>query len=104
MLRSLLLTGLILGAAPALAQNPQPASPADPTVEVAPPNAPAPPPEKIAPPSGNLSQRLSKQNGAIKPPNVDPDMTISPPSSSNASKSVISPPGSPGGDRSVIPK
>ena len=79
MLRALSLTALILVAAPAMAQNPQPTSPTNPTVPVAPPNAASPPPEQIAPPDGTLSNRLSQQKGTITPPNVDPGMTVSPP-------------------------
>jgi hypothetical protein len=109
MLRMLSLTTLILVAAPALAQNPQPTSPTNPTVPVAPPAAPSPPPEKIAPlsgnpGSGNLSNRLSQQKGMVTPPNVDPGMTVSPPRNSSATTPVIPPPGSPGGNGSVVPK
>jgi hypothetical protein len=109
MLRMLSLTALILVAAPALAQNPQPTSPTNPTVPVAPPAAPSPPPEKIAPlsgnpGSGNLSNRLSQQKGMVTPPNVDPGMTVSPPRNSSATTPVIPPPGSPGGNGSVVPK
>jgi len=103
--RTLLLTALILAAAPAWAQNPQATSPANPTVPIAPPNSASPPPEKIAPPSGNLSDRLSQQKGMITPPaNVDPGMTVTPPRSGSVTTPVIPPPGSPGGNRSVIPK
>ena len=66
MLRTLSLSALILTSAPALAQNPQPAPPANPTVPVAPPNAASPPPEKIAPDQiGSMSNRLSHQKGTI---------------------------------------
>jgi hypothetical protein len=101
MLRTLSITALILIAAPAMAQNPQPTNP---TVPVAPPNAPSPPPEKIAPPDQDLSSRLSKQKGMITPPNVDPGMAVSPPRNSGATTPVIPPPGSPGGNPSVVPK
>jgi hypothetical protein len=118
-LTALILTATVASAAPALAQNPQPASPANPTVPMAPPNAPSPPPERIAPPSGNtlggtsssgstgrgdLSNRLSRQQGTITPPNIDPGMQVSPPRNGSATTPVIPPPGSPGGNRSVIPK
>jgi hypothetical protein len=77
MTRFACLLGLTIAATPALAQNPQTAPPANPTVPIAPPNAPSPPPEKIAPSEGNsLSDHLSQQKGTIKPPpNVDPGMT-----------------------------
>jgi hypothetical protein len=104
MLRTLWLTGLMLAATPALAQNPQPTSPANPTVPIAPPNAASPPPEKIAPPDTTLSNRLSDHKGTITPPNVDPGMTVRPPRDNAASTPVIPPPGSPGGNPSVVPK
>jgi hypothetical protein len=128
-LTAAILTAAVASAAPALAQNPQSASPANPTVPMAPPNAPSPPPEKIAPPAGNtlggtspggtspggaspsgsarhgdLSNRLSQQQGTITPPNIDPGMQVTPPRDGSATTPVIPPPGSPGGNRSVIPK
>jgi hypothetical protein len=99
-----ILAALILAAGPALAQNPQPANPANPTVPVAPPNAAPPPPEQIAPPDRSLSDRLSRDKGTIAPPNVDPGMTVRPPARCVGSTPVIPPPGSPGGNPSVIPK
>jgi hypothetical protein len=105
MLRTLSVTAVLLMAAPAMAQNPQPASPSNPTVQVAPPNAASPPPEKIAPPSGgDMSNRLSLQRGTINPPNVDPNMTVRPPAHTGTTTPVIPPPGSPGGNPSVVPK
>jgi hypothetical protein len=95
---------MILAAAPAMAQNPQPAPPANPTVQVAPPNAASPPPEKIAPPARDMSSRLSRQKGTIDPPNVDPGMTVNPPAHSGTRTPVIPPPGSLGGNPSVVPK
>jgi hypothetical protein len=103
MLRTVSLTALILIAAPAIAQNPQPASPTNPTVPVAPPSAASPPPEKVAPAAPDMSGRLSQQKGTINPPNVDPGMTVSPPARGGTTP-VIPPPGSPGGNPSVIPK
>ncbi len=88
----------------ALAQNPQPTAPTNPTVPVAPPSAPTPPPEQVAPSSGDMSSKLSQQRGMIKPPNVDPGMTVAPPANGTATTPVIPPPGSPGGNRSVVPK
>jgi hypothetical protein len=104
MTRTLSLSALVLIAAPAMAQNPQPASPANPTVQVAPPNAASPPPEKIAPANRDMSSRLSQQKGMINPPNVDPGMTVSPPAHGAGVTPVIPPPGSPGGNPSVVPK
>ena len=105
MLRPLSLTALLLVTAPVMAQNPQPTSPTNPTVQLAPPNAPSPPPERIAPAAkGDLSNRLARQNGTITPPDVDPGMTVTPPPRAGARTLVIPPPGSPGGNPSVVPK
>jgi hypothetical protein len=101
--RTFLLIGLIAAAGSAMAQNPQPTSPDNPSVPIAPPNSASPPPEQIVPPRGNPSGLPTHQQGAIKPPNVDPGMTVAPPNTS-ASIPVIHPPGSPGGNQSVIPK
>jgi len=105
MIRFACLIALTIAASPALAQNPQTAPPANPTVPIPPPNAPSPPPEKIAPAEGNsLSDNLSQQKGTIKPPaNVDPKMTVQPPQH-GAATPVIPPPGSPGGNPTVVPK
>jgi hypothetical protein len=55
-------------------------------------------------PSGNLSERLNRSEGVIKPPdNVDPGLQRKPPEDS-AKMPVIPPPGSPGGDPNVKPK
>jgi hypothetical protein len=102
MLRILSLSVLILTAAPALAQNPQPAPPTNPTVPVAPPNAASPPPERIVPPDGTMSDRLSQKKGTITPPNVDPGMKVDPPRNARPTMPVIPPPGS--GNGSVVPK
>ena len=110
MLRVLSLTALVMAATPALAQNPQPTTPQNPTVPTALPNAPSTPPEQIAPPlkapgaNGNLSDRLARHNGTIEPPDVDPGMTVKPPPDAGGSTPVIPPPGAPGGNRSVVPK
>ena len=108
-IRQLSLTALILGTAPALAQNPQPGPPTSPIPPVAPPNAAKPPPEKIAPPSPSptpsLSDHLSRRKGVLKPPShVDPEMTVKPPRKGAGTMPVIPPPGTPGGNRSVVPK
>ncbi|WP_428484504.1 hypothetical protein [Rhodopila sp.] len=107
---------LLLIAVPALAQNPQTAAPENPTVPMAPQNAPSPPPERVAPPvgnqgagkpgsgSGSLSSQLSRQKGTVRPPNVDPGMTVSPSPRQQGTMPVIPPPGSPGGNPSVVPK
>ncbi len=100
-------SALILAVPAAQAQNPQPATPENPTVTVAPQNAPAAPPEKIAPSGGTtLSEQLSKGRGTVVPPkpNMDPGMTVSPPTAAEGRMPVISPPGSPGGNTTVVPK
>ena len=54
--------------------------------------------------SGNLSERLDRSGGVIKPPeNVDPGLQKNPPEDS-AKMPVIPPPGTPGGDPNVKPK
>jgi hypothetical protein len=96
----------------ALAQNPQPAPPAEPHPTVAPPSAAQPPPEQIAPGggmpgtpgTGNLSQRLSRQEGTLQPPTVDPGIRAPLPPNSGGTMPVIPPPGTPGGNRTVVPK
>lgn len=104
------LLGLLVSA-PAFAQNPQPAPPTNPTPPIAPPNAASPPPERVAPGgstgstgSGTLSDRLSRDRGTVKPPAVDPGMTVAPPRTGAGTTPVIPPPGSPGGNQSVVPK
>lgn len=106
MKRLLFCSALIVGSAAAHAQNPQSASPENPSVPVAPQNAPSAPPEQIAPSgrNGTLSEQLSKQRGTVRPPNVDPGMTVSPAPSAGGRMPVIPPPGSLGGNSSVVPK
>lgn len=103
------LVGLPLGA---VAQNPQPAPPQETHPPVAPPNAPSPPPEQIAPGgaaagahgSDTMSDRLSRQQGTLTPPAVDPGIRAALPSHSQDTMPVIPPPGTPGGDPHVAPK
>lgn len=104
MVRALSLIAMLLIAAPAMAQNPQPTSPTNPTVPVAPPSSASPPPEKIAPSDETMSGRLAQQKGTITPPNVDPGIAVSPPAHSGGTMPVIPPPGSPGSNQSVVPK
>ena len=96
------------------AQNPQPAAPHETHAPVAAPNSPLPPPEQIAPggrsPSvagddKNLSDKLSRQQGMLQPPKVDPGIQAPvPPQAGHSSMPVIPPPGSRGGDQKVVPK
>ena len=62
--------------------------------------------EGQAPPgSGNLSDRLDRSKGVIKPPQgVDSGMHVPAPDAGSQRTPVIPPPGTPGGDQSVEPK
>ena len=54
--------------------------------------------------SDNLSGKLNNSNGVIPPPRqVDPGMTIKPPSDGGSMR-IIPPPGSAGGNQNVQPK
>lgn len=96
------------------AQNPQPAAPHETQAPVAAPNSPQPPPEQIVPGGGspsiagddkNLSDKLSRQQGMLQPPKVDPGIQAPvPPHAGTSTMPVIPPPGSPGGDQKVVPK
>jgi hypothetical protein len=84
---------------PALAQNPLPAPPTAQQPPLGPPNSTTPPPEKIEPrvdPPGH--------SGTVRPPNVDPGMTVQPPANAQGTMPVVPPPGSRGGDQNVVPK
>jgi len=103
---------LAIAASAAVAQNPQPAPPGDPHTALAPPNAATPPPERIAPgandrataQAGSLSDRLSRQQGTLQPPSVDPGINATPPAHGAGTMPVIPPPGTPGGNQRVVPK
>ena len=109
-----MIIAVVLGLAtvPAWAQTPQTAAPQSPPPPLTTPSSPtAPPPEKIAPPatggasSGSLSDRLAETHGTVKPPAVDPGMTVHPPAQgSHGAMPVIPPPGTPGGNPTVVPK
>jgi hypothetical protein len=100
----ILITALVSLSAPALAQNPQVAAPQNPVVPMAPQTGPAAPPERMSPSSGNgtLSSQLSRNNGSVSPPNVDPGMAIAP--GQQGTMPVVKPPGTQGGNPSVVPK
>lgn len=111
--RNILAAAVLAIAVPAAhAQNPQPAPPGEPHTSLAPPNAPSPPPEQIAPDAngrstaqaGNLSDKLSRQQGTLQPPNVDPGINAAPPARGATGMPVIPPPGTPGGNQKVVPK
>ncbi|MEJ0019672.1 MAG: hypothetical protein WDN25_24590 [Acetobacteraceae bacterium] len=89
----------------ASAQNPQPAPPQVSPAPVAPADAPQPPPERIAPRDESLSDRLSRQQGTLQPPLMDPGIHAPlPPQAKDGTMPVIPPPGSPGGNQKVVPK
>lgn len=90
---SVCLTGLALSGV-ANAQAP----PSQPTPPAAPVN---PPPEIIAPRSGSTDK---SSPSVLRPPNVDPGMSVKPPVDPPQPGSVIPPPGTPGGNPNVIPK
>jgi hypothetical protein len=50
-----------------------------------------------------MSDKLSKSNGTLKPPDVDPGMAAKPPSTAS-DMPVIPPPGTPGDKSAVQPK
>jgi hypothetical protein len=53
----------------------------------------------------NLSDRLERSKGVIRPPgDVDPEIHVTPPDATRDPMPVIPPPGSPGGDQRVQPK
>jgi len=51
----------------------------------------------------NLSERLDRSDGVIRPRNVDPEMHVPPPATADKMP-IVPPPGSPGGDPTVNPK
>jgi hypothetical protein len=56
-------------------------------------------------PGETLSERLDRDNGAIRPPaGTDPHMAVPAPEPAPKSMPVIPPPGSPDGDRFIRPK
>jgi hypothetical protein len=88
----------------AAAQNPQPAPPQEVHPPLAPPNASQPPPEQIAPSDGNLSEKLSRQQGMLQPNVVDPGIRAPLPPRMSDPMAVIPPPGTRGGDQKVVPQ
>jgi hypothetical protein len=102
-LNSFAIAGLLatLAVGPGLAQGNPPAPGADPKacsgdehLRLIP--GPAPDPRQT------LSDKLARTEGVICPPNIDPDIKITPPDT--GTMPVIPPPGSPGGDPTVRPK
>jgi hypothetical protein len=84
------LAAIMIVGAPARAQTPAPATP---------------PQTEGQAPSGDLSDRLDRSHGVIRPQgNVDPGISATPPDPNPGTMPVIPPPGSPGGDPRVQPK
>jgi hypothetical protein len=56
-------------------------------------------------PGENLSQRLERTEGVIRPPaDLNPEMSVRTPGQGTATTPVIRPPGEPGGNPTVQPK
>ena len=84
-------------------QNPVQPQPRDPNM----PSLQNTVPEKIdsTGSTGNLSDKLEKTEGVIRPSgNVDPGMAVRAPVPNPGTTPVITPPGEPGGNQSVQPK
>lgn len=63
------------------------------------------PPDQGEGSGSSLSERLSKSQGVIRPPqDVDPAMKADPPPTGPNSMPVVPPPGAPGGDPKVEPR
>jgi hypothetical protein len=61
--------------------------------------------EGQAPPSEDLSKRLDRTDGVIRPPQtIDPEIHAPVPEPNPGTTPVIPPPGTPGGDQSIEPK
>jgi hypothetical protein len=56
----------------------------------------------VTPGGENLSEKLSRNEGVLCPPNLDPDIKL--PTPDVGDTPVIPPPGSPGGNPNVRPK
>jgi hypothetical protein len=56
-------------------------------------------------PQEDLSKRLDRTDGVIRPPDrIDPDIHVPAPQPNPGTTPVIPPPGTPGGDQSIEPK
>jgi hypothetical protein len=78
---------------------------ADARGQTPPPNDPPQVQTEGQAPSENLSDRLDRDKGVIRPKgDVDPDIRVAPPDGTPGRMPVIPPPGSPGGDQRVQPK
>jgi hypothetical protein len=85
---------LAASAAPSIAQSTPPASEPKPQTDPSPQMAPG----------ANLSERLERSDGVIRPPaDVDPEFHKTAPDT-NTGMPVIPPPGSPGGRQDLDPK
>jgi len=81
------------------AQNLQPAPPQQTHPQLAPADRTPGTPRNTP-----LSDRLSQQQGTLKPPVVDPNIQAPVPPHAQGTMPVIPPPGTPGGDPTVVPK
>jgi hypothetical protein len=96
------LAGAAAAQTPAAPSNPVQPQPRD-------PNMPAPHntvPEKIdsTGSTSNLTEKLNRTDGVIKPPDVGSEMVVRPPVPNPGTTPVIPPPGSPGGNPRLDPK
>lgn len=99
-----LLGAALLYAAGVSRAHSQAAAPAAPSLQAPRPEASEPKP--ALPSTGeNLSERLDRSGGVIRPPaGVDPEIRVPPKEPNAGTMPVIPPPGSPGGNPSVQPK
>jgi len=51
-----------------------------------------------------MSDRLSRSQGTVQPPAVDPGINKNPPAPGVGTMPVIPPPGTAGGNQTVVPK
>lgn len=76
----------------ALAAQDQGAQPAAPGVTISPDRPKSPDSAAQAGQDATLAQKLSRTNGTIKPPAVDPGMTKAPPPESRGTMPILRPP------------
>ena len=100
---ALVLSGTLFAGAAAAQTADQPQT--SPNPPKSPPTTLPLPPEQGEGSGSSMSERLSKSQGVIRPPQeVDPAIKQEAPSTGPNSMPVIPPPGTPGGDQSVKPK
>lgn len=101
---ALIVSGILLcGTAAAQTGEPPREPPSSPPRS--PPTSLPLPPDQGEGSGSSMSERLSRSQGVIRPPqDVDPAMKEDPPPTGPNSTPVIPPPGTPGGDPTVKPK